>query len=251
MLKKTMYYILISMVVGFLISQAVNAATNLPGNADNPVITKSYANKVFQPLKDQIAFLQGEIAKLKEKSELGNKPKFTDVPITHWAFRDIQFMVDNGVISGLGAGKFGPSNPARRCELAVMLVKALKLSTTDIEGDFKDVPKGHWAYAQIAAAQKAGVISGFPGGLFKPNEYVTRGQMAAMIARAYSLQRNSSAVDFKDVTTDYWAYEAIQKLADNKITKGYEDLTFRPKDPVRRGEVAVFLTKALDPSRRI
>ena len=248
MLKKKIYLILLPLLVGFLISQAVSAAGDLPGSEINPVITKGYADKVFQPLKDQIVSLQAEVTKL--KSAANKQSMFTDLPLTHWAYSDVKFMVDRQIISGLGAGKFGPDNPARRSELAVMLVKALNLPTTGVEAEFKDVPKSNWAYAYVAAAQKAGITSGFPGGYFKPNDYVTRGQVAAMLARAYSLQLTGSAGDFTDVPKTYWAYDVIQKLADNSISKGFEDKTFRPGILVRRAEVAVMLAKAIDPARR-
>lgn len=248
--RKKIYIFLLPIMVGFIISQGVNANSGPSGSSTNPVIAKSYANKVFQPLKDQIALLQGEVAILKEKASGQTKPKFTDVPSTHWAYSEIQLMVEKGVISGLGGGKFGPNNPARRSELAVMLVKALKLPTAGGTADFKDVPRSHWAYAEIAAAKKAGIISGFPGGRFEPNDYVSRGQMATMLVNAYTLQRNNNASDFKDVPKSYWAYDAIQKLADNSITKGFEDQTYRPAAFVKRAEVAVFLAKAIDPARR-
>jgi len=240
--------ILFPVLLGFLISQLVNADPGPPGSSTNPVITKSYADKVFQPLKEQISQLQAEVARLQELASA--KQNFTDVPNTHWAYNDIRFMVKKGIITGMGDGKFGPDRPARRSELAVMLVKALELPATGPETDFKDVPRSHWAYAYIAAAQKAGIISGFPGGEFKPDENVTRAQMAVMLAKAYNLEKTGEAAGFKDVAKDYWAYEAVLKLADNKISKGFGDGTFRPRAAVRRAEVAVFLAKAMDPARR-
>ncbi len=248
---KKRYLLLLPLLLGFFISQAVNADSGGPGSGANPVITKSYADKVFQPLQDQINLLQVEIARLKEIAASRQNPlKFIDVPSTHWAYADIQFVTEKGVIAGMGAGRFGPNNQARRCELAVMLVKALNLPTTGATANFKDVPRSHWAYAHIAAAQKAGIISGFPGGKFNPNDYVTRGQMAAMLAKAFALERTNRAVDFKDVPKNYWAYDVVQKLADNGISKGFEDQTFKPAVLVRRAEAAVFLAKAMDPARR-
>jgi len=244
---KKRYLFVLPLLVGFIIAQAVIASSGPPGSSSNPVISKSYADKVFKPIQEQISSLQAEVAQLKATRE---QPKFTDVPSTYWAFSDIQLMTEKGIITGLGGQKFGPDNQARRCELAVMLVKALKLPTVGTETGFIDVPKGHWAGAQIAAAQKAGIISGFPGGKFKPEDYVTRGQMAMMLAKAFDLKRINRADEFIDVPISYWAYDAIQRLADNGISIGFEDKTFRPAALVRRAEAAVFLAKALDPSRR-
>jgi hypothetical protein len=247
-MHKNRYFYLLPLIIGFIISQAVNAGNGPPGSSSNPVITKSYAEKIFQPLREQVSGLRGEIDKIKEQNQ--PKPSFSDVTDKHWAFGDIQYMVEKGIISGIGEGKFGPDKPTRRCELAVMLVKALNLPIEEAKLEFIDVPNNHWAYAQIAAAQKAGIISGFPGGLFKPDSYVTRGQIAVMLARAFELKRNNLTIDFKDVPPNYWAYDAVKKLSENNISKGFEDNTFRPALQVRRAEVAVLLAKALDPGRR-
>lgn len=248
MWKRKLYIVLVPLLAGFLISHAVSAVGDLPGSENNPVVTKTYADKAFQPLRDQISTLQAEVTKL--KLEAANRLNFTDLPSTHWAYNDVKYMVDRQIISGMGGGKFGTNNPARRSELAVMLVKALNLPLTSEDGEFKDVPKSHWAYAYITAAKKAGIIAGFPGGYFKPNDYVTRGQVAAMVANAFDLERTNKAEGFSDVPQTYWAYEGIQKLADNNISKGFEDKTFRPGIFVRRAEVAVLLAKAMDPARR-
>ena len=247
MIKRKIYLILLPLIVGFMISQTVSATGDLPGSENNPVITKSYAEKVFQPLRDQITSLQAEVEEL---IAAASEPIFTDVPLTHWAYNDVNYMVDRQIVSGMGDGKFGTVNPARRSEFAVMIVKALNLPITDEKSQFKDIPVSHRAYTHVTPAQKAGIISGFPGGYFKPNDYVTRGQIAAMLARAFSLERTGNAPDFSDVPEEYWAYDGVQRLADNNISKGYEDQTFRPALPVRRAEVAVLLAKAMDPARR-
>lgn len=246
MLNRKVYLILIPLLVGFFAAQVVNADFGAPGSSTNPVVSKSYANKVLQPLKEQVDSLSREVSRLQETSG----GLFQDVSSSHWAYNYIRIMVEKDIVRGISPGYFGPDKPTRRAELAVMLVKALNLPLENRKLDFSDLTTGHWAYSYIAAAQKAGIISGYPDGKFKPDEYVTRGQMAVMLARAYSLERNRQAADFRDVPSSYWAYEAILKLADNRITKGYEDKTFRPGLPVRRAEVAVFLAKAADTSLR-
>lgn len=266
MLKKWILPAVVPVLFGFMIAQAVNAGNGAPGSSTDPVISRSYADKVLLPLKNELKSLTAELASLKQSpggsgipgssggsggsGSPGGSGTFKDLPSTHWAYGDIMYMVDKGILKGLSPGVFGTDVPARRSELAVMLVKALGLSTSGLKAEFEDVPGDYWAGPYIAAAQKAGIISGFPGGQFKPDDNVTRGQMAVMLARAYSLRRTDTVSDFADVPESYWAYGSIMKLADNKITKGFEDQTFRPAVPVRRAEVAVFLAKAIDPSRR-
>lgn len=246
-INKKVYLFLLPLLAGFFMAQLVKADYGEPGSGTNPVVSKSYADKVLLPLKEQIASLAEEIASLEKKSV--SNP-FTDVLETHWAYDSIMFMVDKGILKGTGPGCFSPDRPARRSEFAVIMVKALNLPVKNTKLSFTDVQAEHWAYDYIAAAQKAGLISGFPDGSFKPDKEVTRGEMAVILGRAYQLERTGTATDFSDVPKDYWAYEAILKLADNKITKGYEDKTFRPALPVRRAEAAIFMAKSMDPSRR-
>lgn len=245
--NKKVYLFLLPVLVGFFAAQLVNADYGVPGSSTNPVISRSYADKMLLPLKEQIASLSAEIDSLKQSSD--NK-LFTDVAATHWAYESIMFMVSKGILKGTAPGYFSPDRPARRSEFAVIMVKALNIPVDTAEVNFNDVPTIHWAYSYIAAAQKAGLLSGYPDGTFKPDKEVTRGEMAVIIGRAYNLEMTGTAANFSDVPPDYWACEAIQKLADNKITKGYEDNTFRPALPVRRAEAAIFLAKSIDPSRR-
>ncbi len=246
-LKMKVYFFILPVLVGFFAAQLVNADYGAPGSSTNPVISRSYADKVLGPLREQVASLSEEITVLQQQSVV--KP-FDDVPATHWAYDSIMFMVDKGILKGTGPGYFSPDRPARRSEFAVIMVKALNLPVENTELNFKDVQTKHWAYSFIAAAQKAGLMSGYPDGTFKPDKEVTRGEMAVILVRAFGLEKTGTATEFSDVPSDYWAAEAILTLADNKITKGYEDRTFRPSLPVRRSEAAIFLAKSIDPSRR-
>ncbi|WP_418791113.1 S-layer homology domain-containing protein [Phosphitispora sp. TUW77] len=258
MRNKARYLILLPVLLGFIAAQAVSAGSGPPGSSSNPVVTKSYANEALKPVQERVYALHDELDSLRGKaSELRialdrlNEPVFSDVPVEHWASGDIRYMVNRGIINGMGDGTFAPGSSARRCEVAAMLVKALDLPVAGAEANFKDVSPGHWAYGYIAAAQKAGIISGFPSGEFKPDNNVTRAQMAIMLSRAYGLEKSGATAGFQDVRADYWAYDAILSLADNGISRGYPDGTFRPVISVSRAEVAALLAKAMDPVRRI
>jgi len=231
------------------------AAIAPPGSSADPVITKSYADKLFRQLNDQIVALQAEITKLKNPTTPPTPPpatEFADVRTTHWAYSSIKLMVDRDIIKGISPGKFAPNNNTKRVELVVMLVRALKLDTAKTpKVTLKDVPETYWGYPYIAAAYNAGIISGeVVNGSFQPETQVTRGLMAKWIARAFQLQRNNKAKGFTDVTPKYWAYDYIMKLADNGITRGYPDGTFKPANKITRAEVSVFLALSIDPDRR-
>lgn len=250
-MKLNKYLILLPLLCGFLIAQAVQAAIAPPGSSSDPVITKGYADKVFGQLNDQISALQAEVTKLKN-DKTPPASEFKDVASNHWAYSSIKLMVERDIIKGVSPGQFAPASNTKRVELVVMLVRALKLDTAKTSKvSLKDVPESYWGYPYIAAAYNAGIISGdVVNGGFQPETQVTRGLMAKWIVKAFQLQRNNKAKDFTDVPPKYWAYDYVMKLADNGITKGYPDNTFRPANKITRAEVAVFLALSIDPARR-
>ncbi|MEJ9211226.1 S-layer homology domain-containing protein [Bacillus smithii] len=109
--------------------------------------------------------------------------------------------------------------------------------------DFRDVPKNSYAYSDIVKLVERGVVSGYSDGTFHPNETVTRGQFAGMVARAFNLPKGSS--HFKDVPKSKALYEEISKAADAGIVKGTGG-NFYPDRPVTRADMAVMLDRAMN-----
>ncbi|AKP48476.1 S-layer homology domain-containing protein [Bacillus smithii] len=109
--------------------------------------------------------------------------------------------------------------------------------------NFRDVPKNSYAYSDIENIVERGVITGYSNGTFHPDEKVTRGQFAGMIARAFNLPKGSS--HFKDVPKSKALYEEISKAADAGIVKGTGG-NFYPDRPVTRADMAVMLDRAMN-----
>ena len=107
-------------------------------------------------------------------------------------------------------------NFAGALAFAALLAGAIPAFAAD--SDFRDVPKSSYAYSAIVELAERGVVSGYSDGTFHPNETVTRGQFAGMIARAFNLPKGSS--HFKDVPKSKSLYEEISKAADAGIIKG-------------------------------
>lgn len=166
---------------------------------------------------------------------------FSDVSVKHSNYNDIMFLVERGVIPKTPA--YGVKNIVTREEVAVMVAKAVGLDGTQRATKFKDVTKSHSNSGYIQSAVEAGIINGYTDGTFKPKEKVTRGHMAAFIARAFDLP--SGTKTFKDVGKGHTAYEAVSQLAAAKITTGYEDGTFKPKNNLTKAHIAAFLARAV------
>lgn len=185
-----------------------------------------------------------------EKHGTPFNPNFTDVATNYWAYREIGAIKNAGITSGYreadGTYSYRPSEPITRDQLSVFLVRALKLAPYHkATPSFKDVPANFWAYKEIEALVKEGIISGYPDGTFRPSESVNRGQLAVFLYRALKLTNNEAfPPSYSDVPTEHWAFREIETLSSEYIIMGYSDGTFGPDKTVTRDQMAVFLTRA-------
>lgn len=111
---------------------------------------------------------------------------------------------------------------------------------------FSDVSSSYWAYQYIQALASRGVISGFPDGTFRPDAPVTRAQFAAMIRSAFDAPSTRSAINFVDVSSNYWAYSAIREAYTTGFLSGYPGNVFNPEQNIPRVQVLVSLANGLD-----
>ena len=176
----------------------------------------------------------------------GQAASFKDVSSSYTFYKEINYLTNKGIITGFPDGTFKPNNGVTRAAAAIMIGRALGLDGTQRETKFPDVGASSVASGYIQSAVEAGIISGFTDGSFKPNQSVTRGQLAIFLSRAFKLE-DSVPVTFKDVSSNTAAYPHIGKLLAAKITTGYEDNTFRPNVVVTRGQFSAFMARALDP----
>ncbi|MBD2019740.1 DUF1565 domain-containing protein [Leptolyngbya sp. FACHB-36] len=109
---------------------------------------------------------------------------------------------------------------------------------------FQDV-QGHWAQAYIEALAQQGIISGFPGGTFRPSDPVTRVQFAAIINKAFAPPPKQAALSFKDISTNFWGYQPILTAVQGGFMRGYPEGTFRPDQRIPRVQVLVALGSGL------
>lgn len=166
----------------------------------------------------------------------------------------IYYLAEKGIIKGYTVTEYGetyqefrPNKHVTNAHVARMLVRALKLENERyVDPGFKDVPKSHDAYKEIAIATSYGFFE--KGGLFKPNEPMTRERVALTLTKGFNLT-GKSTLQFKDVPETSAYYDAIQALASNNITIG-DNGNFSPKKNVTRGQFASFLTRTILPETR-
>lgn len=110
--------------------------------------------------------------------------------------------------------------------------------------------QGLWAQPYIQALAAQNIIAGFPDGTFRPNEPVTRAQFAAIVSKAFSPKPQRQAVDFKDVSRNFWGYQAIQTAYRGGFVAGYPGGLFQPQQQIPRVQALVSLANGLNLSTK-
>ena len=177
---------------------------------------------------------------------------FPDVPENHWAWQFVEAIFSAGLTSGFPDGSYRPDNPVTRAEMAVFIKKGIHGSTytppaPDGGHPFNDIA-GHWAEAWIEDLYDEGFTSGFPDGTYRPDNQVTRAEMAIFLKKAihgsaYTSPAPDGSHPFSDIAA-HWAEAWIEDLYDEGITSGFPDGTYRPENTATRAEMAVFLVNA-------
>ncbi|WP_405175664.1 S-layer homology domain-containing protein [Paenibacillus sp. FSL H8-0261] len=165
--------------------------------------------------------------------------------ISSWAFSAIETATVKGYIQG-NNGQVNPKDHITRAEFTKILVSALELDIKSDKGiTYKDVALGDWFYPYVNAAHKAGLITGF-NNEFKPNDKITREQMAAIIVRALSIPATKPGTAIKDINTvSAWAKADVETIVATGLMLG-DNNQFKPKELVTREMAAVVASRTHD-----
>lgn len=177
-----------------------------------------------------------------------NDVKFEDVGSQFWAARYIEVLASKGIVKGSGTVEtYKPLNNLTRAEFTAMIVRTFKLFDDSAENPFTDVKETDWFYPEVVSGAKAGIIKGRPGGIFAPNDKITREEMAAIVANTLTLVLNKKPVEkaedylgmFSDNSeiADY-AKGSIAMAVKYEIIVGKPDGTYAPKNNADRAEAA-------------
>lgn len=163
--------------------------------------------------------------------------------INHWAKASIDVLIAKGLLTGYSDGTFRPDSGLTRAESIKVIATYMGLEGQ--ASSFTDVSPTHWANTYIGAAAGAGLMNGYSDGTFRPNDKISRSELATLITRAFKLT-GTGTTSFKDVKKDAWYYNSIDALASNKIITGYEDSTFKPGKDITRAEFATVVSRLLE-----
>ena len=159
----------------------------------------------------------------------------------------------NPYIVGYDDNVFGPELPISREEVSAIFVRLIANNIymdKEYDTSFPDVGEG-WSKDYIGYLEKFSVVTGYEDGTFRPQNYITRAEMAVMMAKAegYDISgyMSSDELAYPDVDEGYseWAVKAIKYLTDRGIMEGYPDGTFGPNRPITRAETVATVNRVL------
>ena len=149
-------------------------------------------------------------------------------------------------VQGYPDGTVKPTGNITRAETAAILFRLMdegsRKTYYSTKSGFRDVATGSWYNTYVATLNNAGVITDSSNGYFRPNEAITRAELAAMLANFTGTA--GAANYFNDVSASYWAANAIAICAKLGWITGYPDGSFRPDRNVTRAELMAMINRA-------
>ena len=117
---------------------------------------------------------------------------------------------------------------------------------SEVQASFADVPSDFWAKNFISQLAVKGVLQGYPDGLYRPKDTVTRAEFATILSGAFRTDKRREVVAFKDVPTNHWAYPAIRDAYERGFLDTDSSRNFNPDEKITRLDVLVALAKGLN-----
>lgn len=183
---------------------------------DHLAFLSGYANGTFEPDRNitraEVTTMFARLLTEKMTADQTYSNTFSDVAKSHWAANYIGYMQQFGIITGYADGSFRPDASVTRAEFAAIASRFEAL--TEGTKSFSDVPSSHWAAKYINFAATRGWVNGYADGTFRPNNSITRAEVAAVTCRLLERNADQSYIRshlselraFTDVSESHWAY---------------------------------------------
>lgn len=167
---------------------------------------------------------------------------FSDVAADAWYAEAVEYVRDNGLMSGTGPATFSPDAHASRAMLTTILYRASGSSAVSKTPDFSDVSSDAYYADAVAWATENDIVSGYGNGLFGSDDPVSREQIATILWRYAGRPAADPGENFADESSiSSYAADAVDWARANGIVNGKEDNRFDPQWNATRAEVAIIL----------
>ena len=173
---------------------------------------------------------------------------FDDVQTTDWFYDTVQYVYDEGLMAGTGDRIFSPQQTTTRGMIVTILHRMAGSPEAEAQ-DFTDVDPDAWYAPAINWSIESGVGAGYGGGLFGPDDAITREQMASFLYRYAELEGyDVSAVgdldDFADASeVSNWAEDVMSWAVGADLFAGRDNNNLAPQGLTTRAEAATILMR--------
>ena len=169
---------------------------------------------------------------------------FRDVPKGHWSEEAINYLAAKGVVSGYGNGNFDYLSNITRGQVSAIIARYLHLQNNGTTlKQFSDI-QGHMFEGNIKAVAQAGIMNGDNSNKFRPDDTLTRYEMAVILQKAFHLHTKADYT-FQDVPKNHWATDYVRALYSNGVTSGVGQYQYGGQMTVTRGQFAKFMYNAI------
>ncbi len=181
----------------------------------------------------------------KEETTVKASSPYSDVNTSDWFYDAVMTMHEEGLVYGVGEGKFAPNGTMTRAMFAAVLAR---LDGANLSGyttsPFADVDSKAWYGSSVAWVAKQGIMGGYDNGNFGPNDPITREQMAVILANYLKVngitlaQKNAGATVNDMDSVSAWAKDAVADMLGYGIISGMGNNKYEPKNTATRAQVA-------------
>ena len=225
---------------------SVDAAGNVTGLADG--VTTLTATVLPSGRTKRVQVKVGEGCKKDQSCPIS---QFTDASPTAWYHDGVHWALAEGVMNGVGNGKFAPDSPTSRAMIVTMLYRMEGEPEAGASASFKDVPAGQWYSAAIDWAFANEIVNGYSADRFGPEDKLTREQLVTILERYAKYKGMDVSRGEEAYLTGYddagnisdWAVKAFRWAVDAGIIRGVTDTRLSPKTDAIRAQVATMLMR--------
>lgn len=165
----------------------------------------------------------------------------------HWAQADVNVLVSHHIINGVSETAFAPEASVTRAQAAKLIAELMQLEVGAASSSFQDVVADAWYARYVAAVEQAGIFQG-AGGLFRPEDTISRQELAVVISRLISAEAgvDSSAAFADQASIADWAQSGVDIAVQHGIIRGNEQGEFQPDANASRAQAAVMIRRLMN-----
>ena len=226
------------------------APKEYPLTFDDILAFKIVENNVFEPYDIKIEPGVITVLPSDDQPPAEDTDKFTDLDGFEWAADSINALAKAGIIKGAAEAEYRPQQNITRAEFCKLIGETFGFNEVDESAVFTDVSNDDWFYALVMATAKAGIVTGYPEGDFRPVAEISREEAAVILIRslkAAEVEIPQGEMTFADADEiGDWSVASIASLVQMGMVNGKGDNKFAPKDNLTRAEAAKIIYSAYE-----